>query len=90
MKMSIGGFSPVGIIKAAALYVGSSMAISRVAPQIAAVPGGVEAATGGLAMATGLPGNAFLALGAAKFIGQYLVRFAGAGGGNGGGGSPDY
>ena len=80
----------MGILKAAALYVGTAAAVSRVAPQVSAVPGGQEAADGALAMATGLPGNAFLALGAAKFAASYLLRFIGGSGGTVGGGGYDY
>lgn len=88
--MNIGGFSPAGIIKAAALYVGTSLIIGRAAPQVAAVPGGTEAAAGGIATAAGLPGKAFLALGAAKFVGGYLLRLVGLNGGSAGGSSYDY
>ena len=84
--MRLGGFSPMGIVKAAALYIGTTLAVFRVAPQIAAVPGGVEAAAGGLAMVTGLPGVAFVALGAAKFVGSYALRMFNGGISNGGGG----
>lgn len=84
--MTIGGFSPLGIVKAAALYLGTALTVGRVAPQLASVPGGLEAATGGLAMVTGLPGVAFVALGAVKFVASYATRLIGAGGiGNGGG-----
>ncbi len=84
--MTIGGFSPLGIVKAGALYLGTSLVVFRVAPQVASVPGGIEAAAGGLAMVTGLPGVAFVALGAAKFIGSYALRMFNGGGGGGGGG----
>lgn len=88
--MRLGGFSPMGILKAGALYIGASMAIFRVAPQVAAVPGGVEMAAGGLAMVTGLPGVAFVALGAAKFVGSHILRIFNGGGISNGGGGYDY
>lgn len=80
----------MGIVKAAALYIGTAAAVSRVAPQVQAIPGGVEAAAGGIAMATGLPGNAFLALGVAKYVGANLLRLVGGVSTGGGGGSYDY
>ncbi len=88
--MRLGGFSPMGILKAGALYVGTTMTIFRVAPQVAAIPGGIEVAAGGIAMVTGLPGVAFVALGAAKFVGSYILQIFNGGGGGGGGSGYDY
>lgn len=90
MGSTIGGYSPLGILKAAALYVGTSLAISRVAPQVSrSVPGATEMVAGGIATATGLTGNAFLALGAAKAVASFIGK-ALNGGMNGGGGGYDY
>lgn len=86
--LRIGGFGLPGILKAGAVYGGTLFLTGRVAPQVQAVPGGVEAVAGGVSMVTGLPGAAFLALGATKFVASYLLR---AVGGNGGGvGGYDY
>lgn len=88
--MTIGGYSPLGIVKAGVLYLGSALIIGRTAPQVAAIPGGIEVAAGGLATVTGLPGVAFLALGAAKFIGSFILRSMNGGGISNGGGGYDY
>jgi len=88
---TLGGFGPMGILKAGALYLGALFGISRTVPQVTAIPGAVEAVTGGMAMVTGLPGVAFLALGAAKFVAVSVLRSVNGGGlGNGGGGGYDY
>ena len=87
----LGGFSPSGILKAGAVYLGTILVSTRIVPQVGAVPGGIEAATGAVAMATGLPGAAFLALGAAKFVAMYGLRLVSGAGINGnGGGGYDY
>jgi hypothetical protein len=84
--LSLGGFSPMGIVKAGALYIGVLFGVSRVAPQIAAYPGAVEVATGIVASTTGFPGVAFIALGAAKFVATTALRYLNGGIVNGGGG----
>ena len=88
-SLTLGGYGPMGILKATALYLGVLMGAARIAPAVTAIPGGVEAATGGVAMVTGLPGNAFLALGAAKFVANVILR-GGIGVSNGNGGGYDY
>ena len=81
----------MGIAKAGALYLGTLFGLSRAAPGVVAVPGAVEAAAGAVAMTTGLPGVAFLALGAAKFVAVSALRAVNGGGlGGGGGGGYDY
>ena len=82
---TLGGFSPMGIAKAGALYLGVLFGVSRAAPQITAIPGAVEVATGVVASTTGLPGVAFIALGAAKFVATTALRYVNGGLGNGGG-----
>lgn len=83
---TLGGYGPLGILKAGALYLGVLFGVSRTVPQLTAIPGAVEAATGAVAMTTGLPGVAFLALGAAKFVAVSALRYVNGGVGNGGGG----
>jgi len=86
---TLGGFSPMGIVKAGALYLGVLFGVSKTVPQVTAVPGAVEVATGVVASTTGLPGVAFIALGAAKFVATTAVRYLN-GGGIGGGVGYDY
>ena len=74
----------MGLVKVAALYLGTVMLKARVAPGFD-VPGADEIATGVVAQATGLPGKLFLGVGIAKLAASFAAgQIGGAGIGGGG------
>lgn len=70
--LSLGGFSPMGILKMTALYLGTGVLVPRVVPQVNRIPGSSDIATGAVASVSGLPGNAALPIGIAKFLAGQL------------------